>query len=1002
MLELTKIKKMYPAGDGEVHALKGIDLTFRKSEFVSILGPSGCGKTTLLNLIGGLDQYTEGDLVINGKSTKDFKDRDWDAYRNNSVGFVFQTYNLIPHQTVLRNVELALTLSGVGKAERKERAIKALEEVGLGDQINKRPNQLSGGQMQRVAIARALVNNPDIILADEPTGALDTETSVQVMEILKKISSERLIVMVTHNPDLANQYSTRIINMLDGLITNDSDPLSEAEKIKEQKNAQHKRENTPTAKKPSMSFGTSFMLSLKNLFTKKGRTILTSFAGSIGILGIALIFAVSNGMSTYIAITQESALSSYPLSIQATSTDIMSLMSTFLNIQNKDVTHEKDAVYEKAAIYDIINALSNLEEIENDLTSFKAYLEDEIQKEDSELSQAISGVQYSYDLDMLVYTKSPDGTILRSDTRTLLSKIISDYMGMNMASGESATPRPMLSMGAMGGMGLMSSGSLWQEMLPGNDGKPINDLLTNQYDVIYGSWANDYNEIILVVDENNELDDMALFALGLLPLEEIDAILEAAINETTISKELSNWSYEEICGMEFKTILTADCYSYDESTGLYTDLRETDAGLRYLYDNGLSLKVTGIVRQKEDIETTLLSGSIGYTADLTKYVIEKAEGAPSIAAQKAAADTDIFTGLPFKALSGNLSDAEKEIELRSYILSFDEAKKAETYVKIMSIPPKEFVEEQLSATMMTMTREDMEGMMIQNMSEQTSVSADEIKAYLSSMSDDDMRNIFVEMLTEQIKMQYAEQTKAQMSEMTVAQLSYAMDAALETYTTEQCAIYYDEILEFSNTSYEENLIKMGSINLNIPKAVNIYASTFANKDIITNAISSYNSTVDDLQKIHYTDYVGLMMSSITLIIDALTYVLVAFVAISLIVSSIMIGVITLISVQERTKEIGILRAIGASKRDVSSMFNAETIIIGFTSGLIGILVTYILCIPINMIAHYLTGINGLSAILPVPIAGILLLISMALTLLSGIIPSRSAAKKDPVVALRTE
>ena len=1000
MLELSKITKIYPAGNGEVLALKGIDLTFRKSEFVSILGPSGCGKTTLLNIVGGLDQYTSGDLVINGKSTKDFKDRDWDAYRNNSVGFVFQTYNLIPHQTVLRNVELALTLSGVEKTERKQRAKKALEEVGLGDQLNKRPNQLSGGQMQRVAIARALVNNPDIILADEPTGALDTETSVQVMEILKKISADRLIVMVTHNPNIAETYSTRIIKMLDGLIISDSSQLSEEEYRIERQEAEAKRKNSPNAKKPSMSFRTSFMLSLKNLFTKKGRTILTSFAGSIGILGIALIFAVSNGMSTYINVTQENALSSYPLTIEATTVDLGSLMSTFMNIRNNEITHDKDAVYEKTAVYDIINALGNLDETENDLASFKTHLEDELESDSSELSQAISGIQYSYGLELLVYTKSVDGAILRSDTGELLRKIIAEVMGTNM----SADSTPLLtSMSSMGGMGSMPMArGLWQEMMPGKNGKPINDLLDKQYDVIYGSWANSYDEVVLVVDDNNELDDMALYALGLLPQEDIDAIIDAAMSDMSISKSVSKWNYEDVCGREFKTILSADCYSYDENTGLYTDLRSSEAGLRYLYDNGLTMKITGIVRPKEDNDTTLLSGSIGYTADLTKYLIEKAEASSVIAAQKADNTTDILTGLPFKASTGSLTDAEKETELRAYISGLNETGKAFAYISIMSIPSEAFLTEQANAAVGTMSRDEIEGTILQGMSEQMSVSAEEIESYLTSMSDEDMREIFITMVTERIKAQYAAQIHNQMSEMNEAQLAYAMDAALQEYTTEECAAYYDEIMIFSASTFDENLIKMGSIDIDAPASVNIYASTFANKDIITGSISTYNDTVDELQRIHYTDYVGLMMSSVTMIIDAVTYVLVAFVAISLIVSSIMIGVITLISVQERTKEIGILRAIGASKGDVSSMFNAETVIIGFTSGLIGVAVTYLLCIPINYIAHRLTGINNLNAILPIQVAVVLMAISMALTLLSGIIPSRSAAKKDPVVALRTE
>ena len=573
MLELKNIRKDYPAGDGTVHALKGISLQFRESEFVSILGPSGCGKTTMLNIIGGLDQYTEGDLVINGRSTKDFKDRDWDAYRNHSIGFVFQSYNLIPHQSVLRNVELALTLSGVSKSERRQRAKKVLEDVGLGDQLNKKPSEMSGGQMQRVAIARALVNNPDIILADEPTGALDTETSVQVMDILKEVAKDRLVIMVTHNPDLAEKYSTRIIRMLDGEILSDTAPITATEL----KAHQTKEQPVGRKKKPSMSLFTAFGLSLKNLISKKGRTILTSFAGSIGIIGIALIFAVSQGMTSYINTMQEDTLSSYPLTIQATHVDIGSLMSAFIDSASANEDHDNDGVYTKPIVYDMIHALNNMETTENDLTSFKNYIETQRADADSEtgLHQAINGVQYTYDLDLLIYTENVDGTIIQSDTQTLLQELVAEHMGMSMATSmESMSSAPGMSM-----MSMMSPGSgmtLWQEMLPGENGKLVSELLEKQYDVVYGSWPTEYNEIVLVLDENNELDDMTLYALGLKSKADMDAIMESAINKTDLEKVTDSWTYEEICGMEFRTILNADCYVQDEMTGLYTDLRETE------------------------------------------------------------------------------------------------------------------------------------------------------------------------------------------------------------------------------------------------------------------------------------------------------------------------------------------------------------------------------------------------------------------------------------------
>jgi len=1007
MLELKNIKKHYNTGDITVEALKGIDLQFRESEFVSILGPSGCGKTTMLNIIGGLDQYTDGDLIINGKSTKDFKDRDWDTYRNHSIGFVFQSYNLIPHQTVLQNVELALTLSGVSKSERRVRAKEALEKVGLATQLNKKPSEMSGGQMQRVAIARAIVNNPDIILADEPTGALDTETSVQVMEILKEISKDRLVIMVTHNPDLAEKYSTRIVKMLDGNIKGDSFPLSEDELKKEAVKDKVKAENEKNIKKPSMSFKTSFGLSLKNLFTKKARTALVSFAGSIGIIGIALIFAVSQGMTTYIDTLQEDTLSSYPLTLEAQHMSMGTLLETFIGNAKSETIHEKDAIYQKSMVYDLINSLNSLEATKNDLKSFKTYIENERSNNSTELSEAINGIQYTYDIDMLIYTKNVDGTIIRSDSQTLMQDILIENFGLDMSS--------MINMGKESGMlnnsGMMtgfssgtmgSSAVLWQEILPGDNGKLVNPLLEKQYDVIYGSWPTQYNEIVLVVDENNELDDITLYALGLKSKEAIDNVTKAAFSKKEIKKEDLKWSYEEICNMEFRTVLNSDCYISDENTGLYTDLRETQAGLKYLYDNGTTLKVSGIIRPNEDAVSTMLSGSIGYTSKLTEYIIKNSADSAAIEAQLNNPTEDIFTGLPFKESTSTLSDEEKASEFKSYIANLTEKGKADTYVKIMSIPSESQLKLIVDQTMSTMNRDDMETIMISSFSEQMGMKKDEITKYISSMSDDEITDIFVQMINEQVKSRYIDQIQSQFKNMSTQQLAMALDMAMKSYTTEQCAIYHDEVVSFSDSSYENNLNKLGYVSLDNPSTINIFASSFENKDIIENAIISYNQNVDELSQISYTDYVGLMMSSVTSIINAVTYVLIAFVAVSLIVSSIMIGVITLISVQERTKEIGILRAIGASKQNVSRMFNAETVIIGFTSGTLGVIITWILCIPINAILHHFTGIKGLNAVLPVPVAVILVIISVILTLFAGIIPSRSAAKKEPVVALRTE
>ena len=1003
MLELINIHKEYPAGDGKVQALRGISLQFRESEFVSILGPSGCGKTTMLNIIGGLDQYSQGDLIINGRSTKDYNNRDWDTYRNHSIGFVFQSYNLIPHQTVLQNVEIALTLSGVSKVERKKRAIAALEAVGLGDQLKKRPAQMSGGQMQRVAIARALVNNPDIILADEPTGALDTETSVQVMEILREVAKDRLVIMVTHNPELAENYSTRIIRMLDGKITSDTDPISEAELRLLHSEDKKKSSVKKKEKKPSMSLATSFGLSLRNLISKKGRTTLTSFAGSIGIIGIALIYAVSQGMTTYINIVQEETLSSYPLTIQAESMDISSLLTTFMGQAQSSGDHDKDAVYQKTMVYDLVNSLNSMETTENDLKSFKVYIEQQLADPESQLSQAVNGVQYTYDLDMQVYTENIDGDIIPADTQELMQELLIEYFGMDMSSMLNMSESYGMSMDSIASISPMGSSiNLFEEMLPGEDGKLISEVLENQYDVVYGSWPNSYDQIVLVVDENNELDDMTLYALGLKSKEEIDALADAAFNKTNIEVTEQSWSFEEICNMDFRVIFNANCYTLDEKTGLYTDLRETQAGLKYLYDNGMDLKVSGIIRPKEDVLSPMLNCTIGYTSKLTEYVIEESKGSASILAQLASEDTDIFTGLPFRENTGNLTDAEKMNAFVSYISELSEDEKATAYIKIKSIPSAEELDAMMAQAMDGQTRETMEPTVLQAIAVQTGMAEVELQDYLTAMSDEDIEEMYTQMVEQQVKMQYAAGVQNQMAAMPYAQLAAALTAEMETYTEQQCAQYYDEVLEFSESTYEDNLLKLGYLDLAVPASVNLYASSFESKDVIEDAIAVYNEGKDEFSQIQYTDYVGLMMSSVTTIINAITYVLIAFVAVSLIVSSIMIGVITLISVQERTKEIGILRAIGASRGNVSSMFNAETVIIGFASGVIGVILTKLLCIPINEILHHLTGINNLSAYLPWEVALILVAISVFLTLLAGIIPSRSAAKKDPVVALRTE
>ena len=998
MLQLINIKKNYDAGENEVRALRGISLNFRPSEFVSILGPSGCGKTTMLNIIGGLDQYTEGDLVIDGRSTKGFRDRDWDSYRNHSVGFVFQSYNLIPHQSVLQNVELALSLSGVSKRERRRRAKEVLEQVGLGDQLKKRPGEMSGGQMQRVAIARALVNNPDIILADEPTGALDTETSVQIMDLLKEVARDRLVIMVTHNPDLAETYSTRIIRMLDGQITDDTAPLT-AQELET-----YTREDTRAAsagggeKKPSMSLATSFGLSLKNLFTKKGRTLLTAFAGSIGIIGIALILSVSQGTTDFINAAQEDALSAYPLTLEASSVDLSTLLSAFTGSAGSDQpAHGKDAVYSQSTMFDMINALNNMEATENDLSSFKAYLEEHMNDADGALSQALSGVRYGYDLDLQVYTESVDGIVIQSDLNELMTKAIAENMGPEIASmmGMSTSMGDTMGMTAM-----MNTNRLWTEMLGEKDGGLINPLIKEQYDLINGRWPEAYDEVLLVVNENNEIDDMTLYALGLRSKEDIDAVFDAVMNGTELNTELQSWSYEEIRAMDFRVLLNSDCYMYNPETGLYVDQRTTDTGMRLLYDSdkAIHLKVTGIIRPNEDASAHMLQGTIVYTRALTEYVINAMERADVIEAQMANPETDVLTGLPFKPVEGAMSEEQKQAEFLHYLEKLDDTEKTEAYWTIQAVPTQEEIREALAST----PAEQMRQQMIQVFVAQMGATETQAQEYITGMSDEDIAVYYAQVVREMVREQKTAAVAQMAATVDPALVPAMLDAFVSTLTPSQAAAYYDEVLTFSENTFAQNLTTFGDLDLDAPTSIYLYVSSFENKEVVEDFIADYNASVDELKRIQYTDLVGIMMSSVTTIIDAITYVLVAFVSISLVVSSIMIGVITLISVQERTKEIGILRAIGASKRNVSNMFNAETVIIGFGAGLLGVAVTWLLCIPINAIIQALTDMSNLRAKLPFTAAVILVGISVVLTLISGLIPARSAAKKDPVVALRTE
>ena len=895
MLELNDIKKDYVSGSTTVSALKGINLRFRDCEFVSILGQSGCGKTTMLNIIGGLDKYTSGDLKINGVSTKNYKDRDWDFYRNNSIGFVFQSYNLIPHQTVLSNVELALTLSGVSKAERKKRAIEALEKVGLGEQIHKKPNQMSGGQMQRVAIARALVNNPDILLADEPTGALDTETSVQIMELLKEISKDRLIIMVTHNPELAKDYSTRIVRLLDGVITDDSDPYTledmeadiKAKEAAKVKASEKKNKKSGKKQKTSMSFFTALSLSFNNLMTKKTRTILTAFAGSIGIIGIAMILSISNGIQLYIDRVQRDTLSSYPITLQAESIDISSMVTSMTGNSDSEEHEDKSKIYSNDIMGDMINTM--VKEVKsNNLSEFKKYIENG----GSDIKSYVSDIQYSYDVPLNIYMKDTSNGVEQLNPSTMFDSIY----------GEGATSTSSAMSSGMG-MGMFSNSSVWNQLL-GNQ-----QVLDEQYDVLAGHWPENFNEVVLVADKNNEVDDYTLYSLGLKDPEEVRTLFKKMmVGESYETKKDISYTFDEILDTEFKLVMPTDMYKYNDVTGTWDDYSKDDKYMTNVVNNGTDIKVCGIIRPNDDAVSTSLSSGIGYTAKLTEYIIEEVKNSEIAKAQLADTSVDVFTGVPFD------NDRNTEITM-----------------------------DDVNAYMATLSPEE----------------SAQMQAMTSGMSDDQILQLF--------------------------------SASLKARTTD--------------ATLDSNKSKLGITDLDTPSQIDIYATDFDSKEKVQNIIKDYNKLQQDDGKeenvINYTDYVGIMMSSVSTIINAISYVLIAFVAISLIVSSIMIGIITYISVLERTKEIGVLRSIGASKKDVSRIFNAETLIEGFVSGALGIVVTLLLCIPANALIKHLTDISNVAQL---PVAGgvILIIISMFLTFIAGLIPAKLAAKKDPVVALRSE
>lgn len=848
MLELRNISKEYITGDFKQQALKDINLKFRENEFVSILGQSGSGKTTMLNIIGGLDKYTSGDLIINGKSTKQYKDRDWDTYRNHSIGFVFQSYNLIPHQTALSNVELALTLSGISKDEARNRAKEMLRKVGLEDHMYKKPNQMSGGQMQRIAIARALVNDPDILLADEPTGALDSDTSVQIMDLLKEIAKDKLVIMVTHNAELAEDYSTRIVKLSDGKIIGDSNPYETSEK-----------ENglDLNTKKTHMNFFTALSLSLNNLMTKKGRTLLTAFAGSIGIIGIALILSLSTGVQRYINKVEEDTLSSYPLTIQEQTVDMSSMMNAMMgNVDSEE--HDLDKIYSQDILNNVVTSMTN-QMSTNNLEKFKAFLDNS-----DEMKELTNAIKYSYDIDLQLYSTDTKDGVKQVNPSPVMEEI-----GFTDSTG-----------------GLISNTTsrydMFKELIDNEE------LLKSQYDVVAGRWPEKYNEVVLIVNEKNEVSDYTLYTLGLKDRSEIKDLLKKILSGEEFKSETQTFSYDEILNLSFKLVINSDYY--EKESGIWIDKRNDEKYMKKIVSDSEEIKVVGIIRVNPEAVVSQSHGEIGYTSDLTEYVINKVNDSKIVKEQKDNTDINIFTGMKF--VSGN----EK----------FD---------------------------MSSLTKEQQQ--------------------YLSSLSQEEMAQVI------------------------------------------------SNYLEMYGASYEDNLKTLGVVNLDKPSSINIYPKDFESKEKITDLIEEYNKSVDEKDSITYTDYVGLMMSSITNIIDIISYVLMAFVSISLVVSSIMIGIITYISVLERTKEIGILRSIGASKKDISRVFNAETFIIGLIAGLLGIIVTLLLNIPINIIIKAITNVSGISK-LPLGGAIILVLISMILTIIAGLIPAKVASKKDPVESLRTE
>ena len=1038
MLQLKNIKKRYDIGDSHVQALDGVSIDFRECEFVSILGPSGCGKTTLLNIVGGLDRYTEGDLLINGKSTEDFKDRDWDTYRNHSVGFVFQSYNLIPHQTVLSNVELALTLSGISKSERRRRATEALTKVGLGDQLNKKPNQMSGGQMQRVAIARAIVNDPDILLADEPTGALDTATSVQIMEILKEIAKDKLVIMVTHNPELAEEYSTRIVRLRDGKVIDDSMPF-EAPKAQEEV---VRKTDVKKGKKTSMSFWTAFTLSLNNLMTKKGRTFMTSFAGSIGIIGIALILALSNGINIFIAAVQEDTLSTFPLTINRVTQDYQAMLQAMTSTsEESEEERDMSMIYVDDSMGTMMSAMSAT--VENNLEAFKKHLDAHAE----ELAPYVTDIRYTYDYQLQVFNMVPttdeDGNPI-TEAREIGMGVVFDHMG-SAFSGMSE----LMEMGSsMGGMGM----DVFTEMIDSPE------LLDQQYDVIAGAWPTAYNEVVLVVGSNNQISKMTLYMLGMLDPDLIEDELSDLMAGKYETGDIPPYTFDDILNIKFKLLTTADFYvesgrTYPTDGGekpVWTDLRESFDFDRntFVDENGVELKVAGIVRPKEGATATSIGGVIGYTKEFTDYILDKNANSAVINQQKETPTVNVLTGLPFertvytpdtiRELIDKIDDATMEMfyaymteqilnnpefsdriqvtDTESFIGMFmllPADKQAVIFDSVLTAAKANPVSGTALQTLCTILSQTTNGITItpdnftkllpvldvqtQVLGAFVGIPANEqipfpIPGLMEMAGEEAMNAIYTE-LSESIKT------------MTVNEEIFV--ALLETLTADDPAFIQLEETLYSmapqiDATYDSVLETLDDAERAKPDSINFYAVDFESKDYITNFIKEYNEGAEETDKLKYADTVGILMSSVTTIINAISYVLIAFVSISLVVSSIMIGIITYISVLERTKEIGILRAMGASKRDIRRVFNAETLIIGLAAGIIGIVFTVIICIPASAIVQHATGIPTIRAVLPWLGGVILVVISTVLTVISGLLPAGSASRKDPVIALRTE